>query len=106
MVPWRFCHKGWRRATVTMRIAIVALGSRGDVQPHIALGAGLRAAGYDVCLVTHALLESPIRRLGLGFSPLEINPRDVEETEVVQAWLLSGNNYRSFCQRLSRLDEP
>jgi len=89
-----------------MRIAIVALGSRGDVQPHIALGAGLRAAGYDVCLVTHALFESPIRRLGLGFSPVEINPRDVVENEMGQAWLGSGNNFLSFFQRFSRLAEP
>jgi len=64
-----------------MRIAIVAFGSRGDVQPHIALGAGLRAAGYDVCLVTHALFEPLIRRLGLDFYPVEVDPRDVVENE-------------------------
>jgi sterol 3beta-glucosyltransferase len=34
-------------------IAIIALGSRGDVQPYIALGKGLKAAGYSVRLVTH-----------------------------------------------------
>ncbi|MEO8356692.1 MAG: glycosyltransferase [Chloroflexota bacterium] len=36
-----------------MRIAIIALGSRGDVQPYIALGNGLKDAGHVVRLVTH-----------------------------------------------------
>ena len=31
-----------------MRIAIVAIGSWGDMGPHIALGAGLAGAGYRV----------------------------------------------------------
>ena len=36
-----------------MHIAIIALGSRGDVQPYVALGVGLKAAGHSVRLVTH-----------------------------------------------------
>lgn len=35
-----------------MRIAIIALGSRGDVQPYVALGVGLRRAGNSVRVVT------------------------------------------------------
>ena len=34
-----------------MQIAILALGSRGDVQPFIALGLALRRAGHAVRLV-------------------------------------------------------
>jgi hypothetical protein len=34
-----------------MRIAIIAPGSRGDVQPYIALGKGLAKAGHGVRLV-------------------------------------------------------
>jgi len=36
-----------------MRIAIIAPGSRGDVQPYIALGKGLEKAAHVVRLVTH-----------------------------------------------------
>jgi len=36
-----------------MRIAIIAPGSRGDVQPYIALGKGLEKAGYVGRLVPH-----------------------------------------------------
>ena len=41
-----------------MRITIIATGSRGDVQPYIALGKGLVAAGESVRLVTHENFES------------------------------------------------
>lgn len=35
-----------------MRIAIIASGSRGDVQPYIALGNGLADAGHIVKIIT------------------------------------------------------
>lgn len=35
-----------------MRTTILAVGSRGDVQPYIALGLGLRKAGHDVTVAT------------------------------------------------------
>ena len=31
-----------------MKITILVYGSLGDVQPYVALGAGLKRAGYDV----------------------------------------------------------
>lgn len=40
--------EGWR----PVKVAILTLGTRGDVQPYVALGAGLRAAGYEVTLAT------------------------------------------------------
>ena len=35
-----------------MHITILALGSRGDIQPYATLGKGLRSAGHRVCFVT------------------------------------------------------
>jgi sterol 3beta-glucosyltransferase len=89
-----------------MRITLLAFGSRGDVQPHIALGAGLRAAGHSARVVTHTLFEPLIRRLGLEFSPVEINPRDVVDDEAGQDWLGSGTNSLHFFQRFSRIAQP
>jgi sterol 3beta-glucosyltransferase len=37
-----------------MRIAVLSLGSRGDVQPLVALAAELEKRGHDVRLATHA----------------------------------------------------
>ena len=36
----------------------LTIGTRGDVQPFIALGRGLQLAGHDVTLATHANLEA------------------------------------------------
>src|SRR5258708_4759634 len=89
-----------------MRITLLAFGSRGDVQPHIALAAGLQAAGHSTRVVTHTLFEPLIRRLGLEFTPLEINPRDVVDDEAGQDWLGSGTNSLHFFQRFSRIAQP
>jgi Glycosyltransferase family 28 N-terminal domain len=40
-----------------MQIMLIALGSRGDVQPYVALGKGLHAAGYSVRMMTHVNFE-------------------------------------------------
>jgi sterol 3beta-glucosyltransferase len=47
---------------------MLAIGARGDVQPMLALGAGLRAAGLDVVCATHADFAEPARALGLNTS--------------------------------------
>src|SRR5579875_1601837 len=36
-----------------MRLALLALGTRGDALPMIALGIGLRDSGHDISVVTH-----------------------------------------------------
>lgn len=89
-----------------MNITIIALGSRGDVQPHIALGVGLRAAGHTVKVVTHELFAPLIRRLGLDFSPVQVDPRAIVEGETGQNWLGSGGNSLQFFQRFSRIAGP
>ncbi len=48
-----------------MLCTLLAIGARGDVQPLLALGAGLRAAGVRVRCATHADFEAPARALGL-----------------------------------------
>jgi UDP:flavonoid glycosyltransferase YjiC (YdhE family) len=53
-----------------MRITILAIGSRGDVQPLIALGGGLKARGFEVRLATHADFEALVRESGLHFHQL------------------------------------
>ena len=52
------------------RIMIVSLGTRGDVQPYIALGIGLQQAGHTVKLVTHENFRDMIGSYGLGYAPI------------------------------------
>ena len=50
-----------------MNIFIVTAGSRGDVQPYVALGKGLKAAGHAVTVCTCASFEAFITEHGLDY---------------------------------------
>lgn len=73
-----------------MRIAIIALGSRGDVQPYIALGKGLKDAGHTVRVVTHPNFESLVNSSGLEFWPVRGNVQDVAESPEMRQLLDKG----------------
>jgi sterol 3beta-glucosyltransferase len=53
-----------------MKIIIVTIGSRGDVQPYINLGQGLRDAGHDVVLATNPTLCPLAEQHGLKTIPI------------------------------------
>ncbi len=73
-----------------MRVTLLAVGSRGDVQPMIALGAGLKAAGHRVRLGTHPRWESLVSRHELEFAPLaEGDLSRGAETEEGRRWIES-----------------
>ena len=57
-----------------MRITITTAGSRGDVQPYVALGMGLEEAGHEVTLAAPAPFEGLVRERGLGFHPTSLDP--------------------------------
>jgi UDP:flavonoid glycosyltransferase YjiC (YdhE family) len=65
-----------------MRIAIIALGSRGDVQPYIALGKGLKEAGHTVRLIATQDFESQVKSHGLEFWSIRGNSQEsIEDKE-------------------------
>ncbi len=69
-----------------MRILILTFGSRGDVQPYVALGAALRARGHEVTLSTGRGFEAMIEAAGLAAAPLSVDIRDLlESPEIKQA---------------------
>jgi sterol 3beta-glucosyltransferase len=53
-----------------MRVLIPAIGSRGDVQPFIALAQGLARAGHAVTLASHPAMQSLVRAYGVAFRPI------------------------------------
>ncbi len=73
-----------------MRITVLAAGSRGDVQPFVAVGFALQQAGHEVCLVTNAHFESWIRRYGLKVRPLQWDARAALQTGQGQRMVQSG----------------
>jgi sterol 3beta-glucosyltransferase len=74
-----------------MRIAIIAMGSRGDVQPYLALGKGLKAAGHFVRLITHENFEHLVTSYGLEFYPVKGNVQEVMESPEILKLLEQGN---------------
>jgi sterol 3beta-glucosyltransferase len=75
---------------VNMHIAIFALGSRGDVQPYIALGKGLKEAGHTVRLITHQNFDFLVNSSGLEFWPARGNVQDVAESPEMRELLDQG----------------
>ena len=60
-----------------MRIAILALDTRGGVQPYTALALGLRDAGHDVRMAVHADAAGAITARGVTAVPLTGNAEEV-----------------------------
>jgi sterol 3beta-glucosyltransferase len=52
------------------RYCLLALGSRGDVQPFVALGLGLKARGYEVVIAAAEDYGALVTEQGLNFAPL------------------------------------
>jgi sterol 3beta-glucosyltransferase len=75
-----------------VRITINAFGSRGDVQPYVALGKGFKEAGHDVRLTTHRIFEALVLEHNLDFFPMEGDPRQVLLTQAVAE--LGNNPFR------------
>jgi sterol 3beta-glucosyltransferase len=74
-----------------MRILIIAPGSRGDVQPYIALGKGLQDAGHYIRLVSHSNFESLITSYGLEFWSFGNDVKDAVESTEMRELTEKGN---------------
>ncbi len=57
-----------------MRVTIVTGGSRGDIQPFVALGRGLVGAGHQVKVAAYAPFEDFVRSRGLEYARLSGDP--------------------------------
>ncbi len=54
-----------------MNVAVLTLGTRGDVQPYVALGAGLKQAGHEVTLVTGKGFDELVAGRGIHYVALD-----------------------------------
>ena len=50
----------------SMHFVCLTIGSRGDVQPYIALGKGLQAHGHTVTIVTHEEYKAWVEGFGIA----------------------------------------
>ncbi|KAG4428437.1 hypothetical protein IFR05_016075, partial [Cadophora sp. M221] len=62
---------------IKLNIVIQVVGSRGDVQPFIALGNELQKYGHRVRLATHHVFEDFVRKSHLEFHPIGGDPAEL-----------------------------
>ncbi|RPB15250.1 UDP-Glycosyltransferase/glycogen phosphorylase [Morchella conica CCBAS932] len=67
------------KPTESMLITCLTIGTRGDVQPFIALCIGLMKDGHRTRIATHAEYGDWIRSYGIDFEPVEGDPAELME---------------------------
>lgn len=76
---------------MSQKITIVAVGSRGDLQPYCALALGLQERDYHVQIATSTNFRSYVKNLGIDFAPISGNYKELLATEEGLA-LLEGDS--------------
>ncbi len=65
------------KPTESLRITCLTIGSRGDVQPYIALCKGFLAEGHKPRIATHKEFEPWVRKHGIDFEPVDGDPAEL-----------------------------
>lgn len=65
------------KPTESLRITCLTIGSRGDVQPYIALCKGLIAEGHKPRIATHVEFKDWIESHGIAFAPVDGDPAEL-----------------------------
>src|SRR5262245_36529937 len=89
-----------------MRITVVAVGTRGDVEPHLALSLVLAERGHQVTLCAPIDFQQQARDLGVGFRPIHVSFRRLYATSEGSALLASDNNPLEFARVLRKVIVP
>ncbi|GCE12427.1 glycosyltransferase [Tengunoibacter tsumagoiensis] len=84
-----------------MNITIIAIGSRGDIAPYIALSQGLINAGHTICLATHQAYAELVRSYHIPFFPLDDDAKDLFQEEGGEQLLAKGINPYRFAQHVA-----
>ena len=84
-----------------MKISIVASGTRGDVQPYVALGKGLKTAGDSVSVLTSDDFETLVSSAGLQFRS---TGSSIEKMLQSEEWssTAEGGNFLTILSRMQR----
>jgi sterol 3beta-glucosyltransferase len=75
-----------------MKIAILTLGTRGDVQPYAVLGQALKQRGHQVTLSTAKNFEQLVKSYGLDFVPVEADYQTILQSEEGKK-IMKGNPF-------------
>lgn len=76
-----------------MRIAIHTLGTRGDIQPYLALALGLKARGHEVLLAAPSQFEAFVGTRGIAFAHLPGEYLELMESPEAKAAIAGGGGF-------------
>ncbi len=79
-----------------MRYLLIGMGTRGDVQPLVALAMGMQKAGMDVCIGAGLDFREWIEGRGIPFAPMNMNMHTMMNTPEGIEWI---NNSKIPCKR-------
>ncbi len=68
-----------------MKVLIATVGTRGDVQPYLALAVGLKSAGHQVAICTCPRFESFVSEHGIAYSHLDDGLLELLESDLGRA---------------------
>jgi sterol 3beta-glucosyltransferase len=83
-----------------MNVLILTIGSRGDIQPFVALGKGLKAAGHDVTVCTAQMFEPLVSEHGLDYATMTDEMIRLTDTVDGQRTLESGGKGFGLIKRV------
>jgi sterol 3beta-glucosyltransferase len=89
-----------------VKIAVVTAGTRGDVQPYVAVAKELLRLGHDVTFATHDEFAPLVRSHGLEHRTIRGSFRELTATELGRKWLTSGESPREYARYARELFEP
>ncbi|GCB49294.1 UDP-glucose:sterol glucosyltransferase [Streptomyces sp. NL15-2K] len=87
-------------------MVIFAAGSRGDVQPCLALGRALTRQGDTARVLASMRYQHLIAEAGLNFHPLPADPAEIIESAEGQELLAGRSNPVAFIRRIDRVLRP
>ncbi len=89
-----------------MNVTILTAGSRGDVQPYVAIGTALQSLGHEVRIATHRTFKPLLDQYGLGYSSIEGDPRKILMGDVGQRLLSTDKNPIAMMRHTIAAAEP
>src|SRR5688572_21751075 len=89
-----------------MRVTIITLGTRGDVQPLVALGLGLQQSGHTVTIASSVDFGAFVAEYGLRFHPFSLDSRALFQSAEGITALEAGRNIFKSIRQLARLVQP
>jgi sterol 3beta-glucosyltransferase len=75
-----------------MKVAILTLGTRGDVQPYAVLGQALKQRGHQVTLSTAKNFEQLVKSYDIDFAPVEVDFQELLNSDEGKK-MMKGNPF-------------